>query len=79
MVYRITHDLIDIPASQFFHPLLRGGHDYGHRFQIPYCRTDVFKYSFFPSAIRLWNQLPSSMATSVSIEAFKERLADARV
>ena len=77
MVYRITQDLIDIPSDQFFHPLIRGGHGYGHRFQVPFCRTDVFKFSFFPSAIRLWNQLPNNLATAASLEVFRRGLADA--
>ena len=51
MVYRITHDLIDIPPVTFFHHLTLGGHGYGRRFLIPFCRTDVLKYSFLPSAI----------------------------
>ena len=71
MVYRITHDLIDIPMAQFFHHLTLGGHGYGHRYHVPYCRTDVQKHSFFPSAIRLWNQLPVHLATASSLEAFK--------
>ncbi|MCW4309772.1 MAG: hypothetical protein N0E61_16330 [Candidatus Thiodiazotropha endolucinida] len=74
MVYRITHDLIDIPSARFFHHLTLGGHGYGHRFHVPFCRTDAMKYSFFPSAIRLWNQLPEHLATADSLEAFKRGL-----
>jgi hypothetical protein len=29
------------------------------------------KFSFVPSAIRLWNQLPEHLATAVNIDAFK--------
>jgi len=75
MVYRITHDLIDIPPVTFFHHLTLGGHGYGHRFLIPFCRTDVLKYSFFSSSIKLWNQLPLQQTTAVSLEAFKRGLA----
>jgi hypothetical protein len=71
MVYRITHNLIAIPAAQYFHPLTLGGHGYGHRFHVPFCRTDTMKFSFVPSAIRLWNQLPEHLATAVNLEAFK--------
>jgi hypothetical protein len=59
MVYRITHNLIAIPAAQYFHHLTLGGHDYGHRFHVLVCRTVTMKFSFVPSAIRLWNQLQS--------------------
>ena len=64
MVYRITHNLIAIPAAQYFHPLTLGGHGYGHRFHVPFCRTDTMKFSFAPSAISLWNQLPEHLATA---------------
>ena len=71
MVYRITHNLIAIPAAQYFHPLTLGGHGYGYRFHVPFCRIDTKKFSFVPSAIRLWNQLPEHLATAVGLEAFK--------
>jgi len=72
MVYRITHNLIAIPAAQYFHPLTLGGHGYGYRFHVPFSRTDTIKlFSFIPSAIRLWNQLPEHLATAVSLKAFK--------
>ena len=29
-------------------------------FEIPYARTDVYKYSFIPKTLRLWNKLPQS-------------------
>ena len=74
MVYRIAHALIDIPTSKYFHRLTLGGHGYGHRFHLPYCRTDVLKHAFFPSAIRLWNQLPVQLVTASSLEAFKRGL-----
>ena len=33
-------------------------------FQVPYARTDIYKYSFFPDTIRDWNVLPASIITS---------------
>jgi hypothetical protein len=53
-------------------PLTLGGHGYGLRFHVPFFRTDTMKFSFEPSAIRLWNhQLPQHLATAVTLEAFK--------
>ena len=71
MVYRITHDLIDIPAAHFFHHLTLGGHGYEHRFHVPFCQTDSMKHSFFPSATRLWNQQHQHLVSTDSLEAFK--------
>ena len=33
-------------------------------FQVPYARTDIYKYSFFPDTIRDWNALPGSIISS---------------
>ena len=33
---------------------------------------DVYKFSFYPRAIRLWNQLPATAVSAPSVAAFKE-------
>ena len=33
-------------------------------FQVPYARTDIYKYSFFPDNIWDWNALPTSIISS---------------
>ena len=33
-------------------------------FPVPYARTDIYKYSFFPDTIRDWNALPASIISS---------------
>ena len=39
-----------------------------------YCRTDCFKYSFFPSTLKDWVNLDASIRNSESIAIFKSRL-----
>ena len=39
-----------------------------------HCRTDCFKYSFFPSALRDWVKLDESIRNSESISIFKNKL-----
>ena len=39
-----------------------------------YCRTDCFKYSFFPSTLKDWFNLDASIRNSESIAIFKSRL-----
>ncbi|XP_052224959.1 uncharacterized protein LOC127840589 [Dreissena polymorpha] len=78
MVYRITHFLIDIQPVTFFHPATTSTRGNCTRFLLPFCRTDVYKYSFFPSAIRLWNQHPSPGTIANSVEAFKRGLSPQR-
>ena len=38
------------------------------------CRTDCFKYSFFPSTLRDWFNLDDDIRNSESISVFKNRL-----
>ena len=33
-------------------------------FQMPYARTDIYKYSFCPDTIRDWNALPAAIISS---------------
>ena len=33
-------------------------------FQVPYARTDIYKYSFFPDTIRGGNALPAAIVSS---------------
>ena len=75
MIYRITYGLIDIPAPDFLHPSTLSTRGNTLRYIIPYCRTDIYRHSFFPSAIRLWNQLPDRTVTSPTLDAFKLGLA----
>ena len=48
----------------------------GHQLKlhVPHARTDVYKYSFFPSAIRLWNTLDQASITAPTVQAFKSSL-----
>jgi len=62
MIYRIHNGLVDIPANIFLHPNALSTRGHSLKFMLPYCWTDVYRFSFFPSGIRLWNQCrkPSS-------------------
>ena len=75
MVYRITYGLIDIPAPLYLHPSALSTRGHTLRYMIPYCRTDVYRNSFFPSAIRLWNQLPETIVAAQTLDDFKMGLA----
>ena len=45
------------------------------RFMQPMTRTDSYMYSFFPSAIKIWNDLPQNVIDSNDIDQFKQKLA----
>ena len=78
MMYRIVNSLVDIPQREYLHPqgtAVTRGHQC--RFMVPYSRTDTFRMAFFPSAIRLWNQLPESIVNAPSLDVFKTGIAAA--
>ena len=46
------------------------------RFMQPMTRIDSYiMYSFFPSAIKIWNDLPQNVIESNDIDQFKQKLA----
>ena len=58
MIYRIVSHLVTISPEPYIIPmdvaLITRGHD--TRFLLPYSRIQSYQQSFFPSAIRLWNE-----------------------
>ena len=79
MMYRIVHAMVAIPASP--HLQLLGAATRGHKYKyrVPYCRTNTYKDSFFPSSIRLWNQLPKKLTkfNAESLDTFKAGISAA--
>ena len=53
MMYRITYGLIDISATSLLHPATLSTRGNSMRYLQPFCRTDAYRCSFFPSGIRL--------------------------
>lgn len=72
MMYRIVYNLIAIPSQVYLTPVITTttrGHSM--RFIVPHSRIKIHQYSFFPSAIRLWNTLPDTLVVLPTLEAFK--------
>jgi hypothetical protein len=67
MLHRIIHGLVDIIPHQYLTPNPRSE----HKFIQPPVRIDIYKYSFFPSSIKIWNQLPDDTRPLPTIEVFK--------
>jgi len=73
MFYRIQHNMVSISPADYLAPVQssrsrRSGHD--HMYQVPYARTDVYKYSFFPATVRMWNVLPAPVIQSGTLSSF---------
>lgn len=60
IMYRIVNNMVAIP-SQYLIPTATAITGHNHRFFLPYARSQTYQHSFFPSSIRLWNKLPSTV------------------
>ena len=81
MFYRMQHNMVSITPAEYLVPVQparsrRSGHD--QMYQVPYARTDVFKHSFFPSTVHMWNSLPVTVIQSHSIQSFKSGISALR-
>jgi hypothetical protein len=71
MMYRITYHLIEIPSITYLIPSRSGTRGHNIRYLQPSTRVLAYQYSFFPSTIRLWNNLPQTLVSSGSIDIFR--------
>ena len=70
MMYRIVHHLIAIPSQMYLTPATtRTTRGHGQKFQIPFSRIQCHQNSYFPSAIRTWNNLPAVLISVPTLEA----------
>ena len=77
MFYKIQHGLVAIPLPAIVTRALRPRPGYPHQYQTNYYRTDSYKNSFFPLAIKQWNILPSSIASegTLGLPLFQDALS----
>ena len=68
LMYRIVHELVDIPVEPYLIPLtsLTRGHD--SRFHQIRTSNTTYQYSFFPRTIILWKQLPQTAVSQTTLE-----------
>ena len=77
MMYRIVYNLVDIPAEHHLNRTSLRTRGHSLRFLVPHTRTTVYRTSFFPQTIRLWNQLPGSVVEADTLDSFKAQLSRA--
>ena len=75
--YKIIQHLVDINTDSLLIPKssihITRSHDM--RFLQPSTRINAYLYSFFPSTIKLWNQLPSKVTHLTNFTDFKDNIA----
>ena len=77
MMFRIVQAMVAIPAFPHLQLLVAATRGHQYKYRIPYCRTNTYKDPFFPSSIRLWNELPEKLTNVQSLEAFKAGMTTA--
>ena len=77
MLFKIKTHQIDINADNLLIPNPDIYHIRGHskRFILVMTQINSYKYSFFPSAIKIWDSLPQHVIDLTEIEQFRHSLA----
>lgn len=75
-LYQLVHQQLNIDSSKYmsFKETRPTRQKHSQTLNEYQCRTDCLKYSFFPLAIREWNNLPISITNSQSLETFSSLL-----
>ena len=74
IIYKMEHNLIDIPLDHYIQHNTRSSRKHDSQFlQIRYS-ANIFGSSFFPTTIKEWNSLPSNTVSSKSLKSFQNSL-----
>jgi len=71
VMYRIVHGLVAIPFQPNMQWNTRDTRCHSIKFLVPPVRVDAYRFSFFPATVTLWNNLPTAMVLSPSVDSFK--------
>ena len=73
LLYKIVNELVEVNTDDILlsRPSIHNTRGHQLRFLPPPTRINSYHSSFFPSAIRQWNNLPESVINSSSVEHFK--------
>ena len=76
--YQITNGKVATPHIPYLLPHSHAPHSSRHAHTLQHatyqCRTNYFKYSYFPHTIVSWNSLPQAVVSSPTLESFTRRL-----
>ena len=74
MFYKTINQHVDIPYDHILHKVPSTTRSSSRKFLHLPSRIDSFMHSFFPRAIRLWNQLPDHFIEADNVDTFKSLL-----
>ena len=73
--YKAIHNLTALPIPDYFLHTTQFTRNYHSlHYVIPSSNSDSYKFSFFPSVIRAWNNLPISLIETNSLQHFISNL-----
>ena len=83
LLYQITNGIVATPHIPYLLPHSHASRSSRHAHTLQHatyqCRTNYFKYSYFPHTIVLWNALPQAVVSSHTLVAFKTSLRRGRM
>ena len=76
MVFKILHNIVCIPADNYYTPITDTRNIRHHQRVKQYAsfHVNTFMNSFFPLSINIWNKLPNDVVSTATITDFKNRL-----
>ena len=72
MMYKIMNKLVDVPTDAILFPSTLQLRGHTKMIQQLSCRVNAYANSFFPHAIKLWNDLPQYLINSPDLHTFRE-------
>jgi ABC-type sulfate transport system substrate-binding protein len=75
LMFRLRNDLVRVDMTKKLIPVIWDSRNCNNQvMQIPSCRINIRKESFYPRTIRDWNALPDSAVLAPNFDAFKTRI-----
>jgi len=71
--YKVINNRLLVPYDHLTPHQSRSRKGHNKRYLLPHTRLTVYQRSFFPDAIRLWNDLPSDVV-NLELDAFKMKV-----
>ena len=69
IMYKALNNQIEIPTGHLTHTIGITRQE-GNLF-VPFARSDTYRHSYFPSTIRLWNQIPPHVRIAPTLQTFR--------
>ena len=74
MLYKMNNGLVNVQINEYIQRNTRSTRGNNQKFHQVRHKARVFKDSFFVNTVKDWNNLPSSIVNSPSLETFKAKL-----